>query len=313
MNNSFYGYQPYFLGLSNMVPFPKLSDALLSSVAKTKSGNDILNYQHYSVIQHKERGFPILTAANIEGENFKELRRKDVFDNGRDNWKKDKRLEYKYQWGNELYKAEYSDFDRGHMTKREDVQWGEDVEVARLGAQSTFYYTNSVPQRKEVNRSIWLKIENYILHNQATHQELKVNLFTGPVLKDDDPVFVTEVRDRSILIPTLFWKVVYYFTAENKLARTAFLVGQKHLLEEYEIVIKSRSHSEADELFMGFEEAETFQVSVSVVEELTGLSFAPAIDVYQDSRPSHLILEEVNVRGVDSESVQPFIDGLKLI
>ncbi|MFK7946714.1 MAG: DNA/RNA non-specific endonuclease [Saprospiraceae bacterium] len=315
MNDDFYGYgyDHSFFDLHNIVSLPRFSDSLAKSVAKTKEGHQIIRYRKYSVVQHAERGFPILTATNIDGNSFISIPRKEVFENGRDNWKKDSRLDDKYQLGNEFYKAEFSDFDRGHLTKREDVQWGNSIEKARVGAQSTFYYTNSVPQRREINRSIWLKIENYILHNQASHHNMKVNVFSGPVLKDDDPIFVTEVKGENILIPTLFWKVVYYLTADNLLARTAFLVGQKHLLEKHEIVLKSRSHSKEDELFMGFSEAETFQVSVDLIEKLTGLYFSEALEIYQDQRPSHLVLEEVNVRGIDGETVQPFIDGLKLM
>src|SRR6185369_6425672 len=120
----------------------------------------IANYINYSVVLSRTRKFPFFTASNIDGAKFKKVKRKDA-------WRKDKRINEKYQLGKELYGAEKSDFDRGHMTKREDVQWGDSVEEAKLGADSTFFFTNSVPQHAKLNQKIWLNLENYVLHKEA--------------------------------------------------------------------------------------------------------------------------------------------------
>ena len=72
----------------------------------------------------------------------------------------------------------------------------------------------------------------------------RVSVFTGPVLKEDDPIFVTEVDGESVQIPVLFWKLVYYVNhTEGKLCRAGFLVGQEELLRKDGIIhpkVKSR-------------------------------------------------------------------------
>ena len=125
---------------------------------------------------------------------FKSIKREDIFSGGSDSWKKDDRIPKECQLGKELYSAEKSNFDRGHLTKREDVQWGESAEIARNAAASTFYFTNAVPQVDRLNRGVWRRIEDYILHHEVVKQSLKISMMTGPLLLDDDPDFVTEIQ-----------------------------------------------------------------------------------------------------------------------
>jgi len=298
------GYRRYFLGKDYIVNMPTLSETLKTQVARrSKRLNHIIRYHHYSVIQHAERRFPIISAANINGAKFKKLRRDEIFSNGRDHWRKDKRIGYNRQWGKELYTSPNSDFDIGHLTKREDVQWGQTYALAKKHAQNTFYFTNAVPQHSVLNQGIWRRLENYILHHQATSDKLKINVFSGCVFKEDDPLFVNEVRGEQIQLPTLFWKVVYYINHDNELCRTAFMIGQAELLQEANITVRSRG-TISDTAFMDFEKGDTFQVNVSFIEELTGCSFELAKEIFHDHRDEKLILEEVQARGVDSEMTQ---------
>jgi len=154
--------------------------------------------------------------------------------------------------------------------------------------------------------------EKDYLNMEASSHDLKVNVFTGAVLDVNDPLFVTEVREESIKIPTLFWKVIYYINQDNILSRVAFLVGQKHILEREEIVFKSRTVSKENDFFNDFEQAETYQVEVGLIEELTKITFADAQDTFNDDRPSQLILEEVNVRGIDNANKQYILNGLAI-
>lgn len=308
--NSSVGYQAHFFGSDLVVPVPGLAQKYWSSMAKLNDSEAyLLHYPNYSILQNAERQLPFYSATNIDGATFHKIARKDVF-KGSDKWAKDPRISEEHQLGYELYKAEKSDFDRGHMTKREYVQWGQATEEAKEAARGTFFYTNAAPQRKEVNQSVWRSIEDYILHNQAVEKTLKVNLFTGPVLKEDDPYFVTKVKDKEIQLPTLFWKVIYFTKSDRQLYRVAFLVGQKHLLKEHGIVDESRSteDSEEDKLFMDYKKAETYQVNVQLIEELTGLSFHPAEDPFQDDKPNEVVLTKVEVRGIEQFELK----GLKL-
>ncbi|MBX2820994.1 MAG: DNA/RNA non-specific endonuclease [Rhodothermaceae bacterium] len=294
----FEGYVEDFLGSGLQVPLPTLARDQVRFVAPVKGVDDnVLRYHNYSVIQHAVRRFPFLTAANIDGNHFKNLKRKDVFKGGSDRWRKDPRISYKHQWGAELYSAKRSDFDRGHMTKREDVQWGPTLSHARIGALSTFFYTNSVPQHRALNQLLWRSLEDYILHQEALDHGMKINVFTAPLLMDDDPEFVTTVRGASVLIPRLFWKMVYYTRDRQTLNRVAFLVGQEDILIDAGIVHPpsvSRGDPE-DARFQDFKFGDTFQVHPSFIEDLTGFSFPHAREPFEDHRPVRIILEQVDL------------------
>lgn len=313
--DSMKGYAPDFLGIGFNVDLPEISGEISAHIAPLKNDQGyVLDYHNYSVVQHADRRLPMFTASNIYGRKVKSISRKTLFPGGRDRWLKDPRIEGDHQWGTELYSAKAYDFDKGHMVKREDVQWGDNDEQAKEAAQTTFYYTNAAPQHAKVNRSIWLKIEDYILHEETVGEDLKVNVITGPVLQANDPIFVEEVRGTEVRLPTLYWKVVYFVKGGLALYHVAFLVGQQGVLEKNGIThpkVTERGVESYDDLFMNFEEADTFQVNVSFVEQLTGLKFHEAIDPFQGDRCSKLILQEVNVRGMEG-GTQTFVEGLML-
>lgn len=294
----FRGYREEFLGSHVRVPLPELAEGLQQFVAPVKHTEDnVLRYHNYSVIQHAGRRFPFLTAANINGGRFFDIRRKDIFKNGNDRWRKDPRISYKHQWGAELYGARKSDFDRGHMTKREDVQWGATKVHAKLGAQTTFFYPNSVPQARELNQVLWRSLEDYILHEETLSHGMKVNVFTGPLLMDDDPEFVTEVRRVTVQLPRMFWKMIYYSKRREELSRVAFLVGQEDILVKKGIVKPLRvTRGEGEENpFQDFKLGDTFQVHPSFIEDMTGFTFVKANEPFEDFRPVKIILEEVEL------------------
>jgi endonuclease G len=293
---NYYGYQPNFLGDTLVVTLPKLTANQQGDLAPVAGTTDnVAHYVNYSAVVSKSRKFPYFTASNIDGTLFKKVNRKD-------NWRKDPRIDEASQWGPELYKAKHSDFDRGHMTKREDVQWGVTVLDATNAADSTFYYTNAVPQHAKLNQRIWADLEDYILHTEAVRDDLRICVFTGPVLSDQDPLFVTPVQNVHLKIPFLFWKVVVFPKSDGKLYRTGFIMGQKSLLEQNKIVettpeVPEEFEVQTDEskLFMEFKEADTFQVSIATIEQLTGLTLPKAADSYTDPRPIKLVVEEVDL------------------
>lgn len=133
----FQGYDEKFIS-NQTITLPKLSSEQNDDLVLDDEGNNVIKYINYSLQQSASHKFPFYTATNIDGIQFKKVPRKD-------NWRKDTRLPREFQLGKELYSASKSDFDKGHMTKREDVQWGETIGIALNAANSTFYYTNAVP------------------------------------------------------------------------------------------------------------------------------------------------------------------------
>ena len=288
----FQGYDENFI-LNKNISLPKLNDEQINDVVRDKDGNDIVKYINYSLQLSATHKFPFYTATNIDGLLFKKVPRKD-------NWRNDERVK-DYQWGKELYSAPKSDFDRGHMTKREDVQWGETIGIALNAADSTFYYTNAVPQHKDLNRDIWRSLEDYILHTETKQNELRVCVFTGPVLSRSNPYFVTPINDKQIQIPSLFWKVVVFQKEDGNLYRVGFMMSQNKLLSKNAIVEELESDNE---LFMQFDDADTYQVNISLIEDITGLEIPKAIDSYSDERSLKLILKEIDIDpDLESDSI----------
>jgi len=287
---NYFGYTEHFISPDLLVPLPVISAARQSDLAPVLGTTDnMARYVNYSIAMSKTRGFLYFAAANIDGALFKKVSRQD-------NWRKDDRIDSAYQWGEELYKASRSDFDRGHMVKREDVQWGQTVLEAQNAADSTFFYTNSVPQHADLNQKIWLALEDYILHTESVPNHLRIDVFTGPVLAETDPVFVTAVNGKEVKLPVLFWKVVVFTKGDGQLYRVGFLMGQRKLLLQDQIIRpETAKPTLLAELFEDFEDAETYQVNIAAIETLTGLTFPQAQDVYQDQRPVKLVLEEVDV------------------
>jgi endonuclease G, mitochondrial len=294
--NGFTGYKTAFL--PGAIELPDYSSKE-GDVVDVEDGQ-VLNYMNYSVVLSSSRKFPFFTASNIDGQLFKKAPRND-------NWRVDDRAA-EFQWGPELYRAEKSDFDRGHMTKREDVQWGHSIAIARKAADSTFFYSNAVPQHAKLNQQIWRSLEDYVLHTETRENGLKICVFTGPVLGKNDPVFVTPVNDEKIKIPILFWKVIYFPKSDGKIYRVGFMMSQSSLLKANGIVreMVREAITDEDRLFLNFEEADTYQVNISTIEKLTGLVMPVGIDVFVDERSIKLILEEIDVRESLKESANIF-------
>jgi endonuclease G len=147
-------------------------------------------------------------------------------------------------------------FSRGHMTRREDPVWGSEDE-AELGNTDSMHATNVVPQLQVFNAGIWLGLEDYAL-DHARSDEMKISVFTGPFLKDDDPV------QFGVQIPRTFWKVIAFIHDDTgELTATGYTMSQEDFLREEEFV---------------FGQHETAQVPISTIEQQTGLKFGDLAD-----------------------------------
>lgn len=309
------GYQPTFIGKNLKVDLPVLGSKRHHEPAPVKGEmNTLLTYPHFSVALSKLRKLPLYAAVNIDGKKFQEINRTALF-GGSDRWSVDPRAD-EYQWGNDLYSASGSEFDKGHMVKREDPQWGENLEQATEAARSTFYFSNCAPQVGDLNRKEWRSLEDYILKKESSQNKLKINVFTGPVLSENDPVFVTLVKGEQVQIPTLFWKVVYFTNDDHTLNRVGFLMGQKKLLFKNNIVREKEEELEGvvirPKLFDDYEDAATYQVNINLIEQLTGLTFSQAKDPYKDSRSVKMVLKQVELESFGPNAIDFDLEGIVL-
>jgi endonuclease G, mitochondrial len=212
-----------------------------------------LAYEHFSVVMSPERKLARFVAVNIDG-----ARTVDVGPREEDKWIFDERIPEDAQMGDWLY--DDNDFDRGHLVRRLDPVWGDTPEEALRAEADTFHFTNCAPQHWRFNRlrDFWQGIETYILDNVELH-DLRVSLFTGPVLDPADPPL------EGTQVPRDYWKVVAMRKRDGSLSAAAYVLSQAELLrappEEFE-----------------FGEYKTFQVRVDGVEGRTGLRFGDLAD-----------------------------------
>jgi endonuclease G, mitochondrial len=254
------GYDADFLGSgADSVALPTLPEELLAKAATNSRASaeprHVFPYHHYSVVMNKERRLAFFTAVNIDGNLSLRLKREP------DRWFLDPRLPGTDQTGEEVYRD--NDLDRGHLVRRLDPAWGRSKDLAKIANDDTFHFTNCTPQHKNFNqnKTTWAGLEDYILEN-ADNRDLKVSVFTGPVLAPDDDVY------RGVMLPRQFWKVVVMAKQSGGLSATGYLLSQEQLLAGLEVAPAEFSYGAY----------RTFQVPIRRIEGLTGLSFGALAD-----------------------------------
>ena len=237
------GYDGAFLGDGeSRAPLPGPGAWVQDLVPLADGSGSVLTYEHFSVLVSRSRRLPIVTGVNIDGRKLKDLPRKG------DRWYYDPRIPKKYQVGNEMYRD--NDLDRGHMVRRLDPVWGA---KARVANEDTFHYTNACPQHKNLNQRTWNDLEEYVLGNAGAH-DLKVCVFTGPVLRANDPAY------RGVRLPREFWKVAVVRNADTgRLSATGYLLSQEEMIEGLEAFVYGRFR--------------TYQVTLRHIATITGLDF----------------------------------------
>lgn len=253
------GYRSNFLGIP--VSFPQPNRTTKKFAAKINGSSEIiLKYPNYSVIFHAFRKMPMISGINVEGDLKK---RKDQTERV-DDWLRDPRLPLDIQLNDRFYKG--TGFDKGHMARREDANWGSTAAEAKTNADLTCMYTNACPQVPTLNRSnrrgVWGKLEMAILEKGAqeeTGRLAKISVFNGPVFRDSDPVL------QGIPIPMDYWKIVLWLNDQKQLKATGFLLTQENLVEDIDF-------DEAIDLNDRVEFA-PYMVPVATLSELTGINF----------------------------------------
>ncbi|MBI4910727.1 MAG: DNA/RNA non-specific endonuclease [Acidobacteria bacterium] len=265
------GYRKNFLGKSKDLEVPLLGLAAFGNDVAEATGADgkktkELRYRHFSVQYSKSRKVPIYTAVNIDGAKSRKVKRGD------DQWFQDLRLPRNMQLGEKDYGRDV--VDRGHMVRREDPVWGSAAEALEANFD-TFHYTNAAPQHADLNQraNAWQGLENFILGSSRT-EGLKVSVFTGPVLRDDDPSdpdFPNLGR-----IPREFWKVVAAIDADTgELYASGYVLSQGKMIQDFTEAIV-------------FGDWNTFQVPISTIAAATRLDFGvlAKVDTMASAEPA---------------------------
>jgi endonuclease G len=270
------GFDPGFLGNgAKRVGFPKPSPALAAEIAPlvVPSKGNILHYHNYSVVMHKKRRIAIYSAANVSfGHRFEMGRPPDV-------WRRDPRLLAEHQL--EAFYYLHNQFDRGHLTRREDLEFGGTPKAALESAGDTCHWTNCTPQHAQFNQNkeVWQGIERYILETSIREGNFDAQIITGPIIDEGDPEY------RKVQYPVQFWKVVAAINSKGALFATAYVASQEQIIKEFGIEVTE----------VPFGAYKTFQTRISEVERLTGLTFVCGTDD-KDALRNHDPLEQSGSR-----------------
>ena len=252
------GYDPNFLD-SLKVPLPAISSAMEKDTATVqpdarKDGDPFeLAYYHYSVYMNKRRRTAWFSAANIDGD-----RRQPIGKREGDRWYLDTRIDRSEQLGQEAYEH---GIDRGHLTRRDDTAWGDDVKSATAANNDTFHFTNCALQASPFNRGKdrWQGLEQFLLEQHAKKERRRMTVITGPLFSPNDPVYKNDRMKYSVRCPLQYWKVCVLIRRDDTPAATGFILGQEDIqdLPGFEAV---------------FDVAAT-QIKIADLEKKTGLDF----------------------------------------
>lgn len=138
-----------------------------------------------------------------------------------------------------------SGYDRGHLAPSADFRW------SRTALSKSYLYSNISPQRPELNRESWARLENLVREFAVDAGEVFV--VTGPVLHDGLPKIPQ--GSRRVSIPGYFYKVVADLSGDE-IRGIAFVLPNGRA---------------SDRLI-------DYAVSIDSVEVLTGIDFFPALD-----------------------------------
>lgn len=282
------GYNPDFLpGLH--IPLPQLNAGQLKIAPRVRGiGSDgnphELKYQHFSVVVNAARRMAFYSICNIDGAKHISVDRstgepKSGPEAG-ERWTTDERIPLEAQLSDSFYArlrrdvnlpgsrpGQYKEFfARGHLTRREDPNWG-DAERARRANADTFHHTNACPQVQNNfngSKSAWLGLEDYVL-GSADDSNLRVTVITGPVFDERDPVY-QDPEFGQVALPQRFWKIVVRIE-EDQPKVFALLADQSATMD-----LLFRLQREA--LWDWPERLSTeYKSSVTKIAELTGLDF----------------------------------------
>ncbi|MDF2368483.1 DNA/RNA non-specific endonuclease [Sneathiella sp.] len=197
------GYQVDFLGSGHKIELPQPGLAVQADILQPPGlpeGELVIPYINYSLIMSRSTKQALYSAANVNLSKMQKVPSKK----GR-NWFVDGRVGASNQIPNYPYVG--TQWDRGHLTRRTAVTWGDDSDYATRASNDSCAYTNACMQHKNFNEDDWRAIE--LLVSSFTSAD-KLNVMTGPIFTRADRYYTREFEDFPVRIPAAFWKIVTY-------------------------------------------------------------------------------------------------------
>lgn len=296
------GYIDNFIDGKTVISINKILNDQQKLLLPTVDGNNnkLLKYTMLSILYNRLRKVPFVSAYNIDGT----LGKVTVSRKGLD-FREDPRVVKGEQLNHPFYdlikNGTATEFEIGHMASHSEMSWGINKETQ---SYQTFHFTNSVPQVEKLNSGLWSKLESYVVDETNETDNKRISVFTGPMLKDDDPTYV---MDRSFRLPLFFFKIIV-FSYQGKLYSTAFVMSQLKRLKELKLIDTPVSGFEKgfliEEPFRDYNHRDVFQVNIDLIEKYTGLRFKWAnvarITIPEDERKLKKISETGGKESVKS-------------
>ncbi len=279
------GYDPDFLGGGVTVPHPTFVPELDNQILRRGALRDgiFADYPNYTVVMNRDERTAAYVAVNIDQESTDHWSGKlDKFDK----WRPDDRVGTAYQLDDDYYEIPgYNTYHKGHLARRASVAFGATKTEAQDANDETYYYTNRALQHRFYNPDEWLKLEEWARtldldaldsprsalgdrHGDGENEidyNNRVCTFSGPIYGPNGRV----VRYNNVIpanVPAAYFKVVCFRHKDTPadLSVRAYIMPQDSLALQNHIGAK-------------FIDLDNYQVSIRLIEEVTGLQFAPAI------------------------------------
>ena len=224
------GYDRQFLGVAASLPKlkaqPRFGGALVVPRPARTGDRFELRYHHYSTIHCAGRRLAYVSACNLDFAAPVTASREQ----GRKSWRTDPRLDAADQLADRFY--DHNDYDKGHLTRRDDTAWGATLAQAIAANDDTFFYTNAAPQHFQFNQSdefthagldLWGDLENFI-SAQGAAQRTRLSLFNGPIFGAHDKPL------HDALVPLRFFKIVLWKDEGQEPGAVGFVLDQADLV-----------------------------------------------------------------------------------
>lgn len=255
------GYDPTFLGGNFCIDIPSMNYDVSADILKSPElKNDyIADYTHYSLVMSKKNRQAYLSICNLDQSKYRSVK-------GR-SWFIDPRIGEENQLDNRYYKGRDNDWDRGHLTRRTAVTWGDSDFIAKKASNDSCSYANSSLQHMNFNQDEW-RIPEKIAQYFDRDLNQRLCIMTGPLFTDSDRWFEPERYNVPLArIPSGFWKVIYYIDKKKSEENQKETLGcEAYLVYQDQLSLEDKKGK--DDL-----DVQTLQVTISELIDKTGIEF----------------------------------------
>ena len=148
-----------------------------------------------------------------------------------------------------------SGYDRGHMVRSKERTKTEDDNI------STFYLTNVLPQRPDLNRGVWLKLE-YYCEDLCKNENKELYVIAGGIFHSDS----TLKSEGLVSVPDSCFKIIVILDIKQ---------GYEDISTITEVIAVVIPNTDG----IRSEDWELYKTSVDRIEESTGYDFLNAVPV----------------------------------